>query len=137
MVRINLINPKLLSDQHLVAEYNEILMLLGHVRKHPRIVSQPSSFCLGRGHINFFKNKLLYLKERHERLKVEMINRGFKPEKSIDLGGFDNNLLNSWSPKEEDFLVIKKRILGKIRSKQDFYKYYGENKPLVFFEGLF
>jgi len=29
MVRINLINPEKLSDQHLAAEYLEIMMLIG------------------------------------------------------------------------------------------------------------
>ena len=37
MVRINLIHPKKLADQHLIAEYNEILMLLGHVKKFPHL----------------------------------------------------------------------------------------------------
>ena len=75
MVRINLINPKKLADQHLVAEHNEILMLLGYVRKHPMCLNIPETYCLGRGHIKFFKNKLLYLKKRHELIKKEMIKR--------------------------------------------------------------
>ena len=44
MVRINLINPKSLADQHLIAEYNEILMLLGHIDKFPIIREQPKAF---------------------------------------------------------------------------------------------
>ena len=36
MVRVNIINPNKLADQHLIAEYNEILMLLGYVRKYPK-----------------------------------------------------------------------------------------------------
>ena len=78
MVRVNLISPKLLSDQHLIAEYNEILMLLGYVRKYPKLVGIPKDYCLGKGHILFFKDKLGYLKERHELLKKEMRIRGFK-----------------------------------------------------------
>ncbi|MBU3923323.1 MAG: pyrimidine dimer DNA glycosylase/endonuclease V, partial [Nanoarchaeota archaeon] len=62
MVRINLINPSKLTDQHLIAEYNEILMLIGHIKKFPNIYSQPKTYTLGKGHINFFKNKIKYLK---------------------------------------------------------------------------
>ncbi|MBN1157597.1 endonuclease, partial [Candidatus Woesearchaeota archaeon] len=83
MVRINLVEPKKLTDQHLVAEYNEILMLIGHVRKHPEIKAMPKEYILGKGHILFFKNKLVYLKKRHELIKNEMLRRGFKPKKTI------------------------------------------------------
>ena len=72
MVRVNLIPPRKLADQHLIAEYNEILMLLGYVRKYPMTEEIPKNYCLGKGHIKFFKNKLLYLKKRHENLKNEM-----------------------------------------------------------------
>ena len=37
MVRINLVEPKKLADQHLIAEYDEILMLLGYVRRYPEV----------------------------------------------------------------------------------------------------
>ena len=57
MVRINIINPKKLADQHLVAEYNEILMLIGHIKKFPKINNPPKNYTLDKGHINFFKNK--------------------------------------------------------------------------------
>ena len=63
MVRINLINPKKLTDQHLIAEYNEILMLLGYVKKYPKLEKIPSKYNLGKGHMLFFKNKLKYLKK--------------------------------------------------------------------------
>jgi hypothetical protein len=33
MVRVNLISPSKLADQHLIAEYDEILMLLGYVHR--------------------------------------------------------------------------------------------------------
>ncbi len=83
MVRINLINPRYLSDQHLIAEYDEILMLLGYVKKYSilKLEEIPKKYCFGEGHIKFFKNKLLYLKRRHELIKKEMQNRGFKTNK--------------------------------------------------------
>jgi deoxyribonuclease (pyrimidine dimer) len=133
MVRINLINPKKLSDQHLIAEYDEILMLLGYVRKYPRAEGIPENYVLGKGHIKFFKDKLLYLKERHEIIKKEMRKRGFKTNKTINLGYFDKGLINNWNPKNKDFEIIKDRIVLKIENKPNYYRYYGEKKSFDFF----
>jgi len=85
MVRINLINPKKLADQHLIAEYDEILMLLGYVKKYPRLGKIPGKYSLGKGHILFFKNKLKYLKKRHELIKLEMKKRGLMQRKPSNL----------------------------------------------------
>ena len=94
MVRINLVRPVSLADQHIVAEYNEILMLIGHIKKYPKIYSQPNEYKLGRGHINFFKNKTKYLKDRHELIKKEMKKRGFKINKTINLNQFKKEQKN-------------------------------------------
>ncbi len=136
MVRINLIEPWRLADQHLVAEYDEILMLLGHCRKYPKSRKIPSSYCLGPGHICFFKDKLLYLKKRHEELKREMIRRGFKPTKDVNLRDFHRSLLNDWKPGESDFKIIRKRLIERLKQKPGFYRYYGERKSLRFLIGL-
>ena len=79
MVRVNLISPKKLTDQHLIAEYAEILILADYIKKYPKLENIPKNFCLGEGHQRFFKNKIKYLKKRHEELKKEMRNRNFKP----------------------------------------------------------
>ena len=51
MVRVNLVNPAALSDQHLVAEYNEILMLGAYIRIYPSIarLSPLKGFGVGGG----------------------------------------------------------------------------------------
>ena len=136
MVRINLINPKKLADQHLIAEYNEILMLLGYVRKYPMNKDIPESYCLGRGHIKFFKNKLLYLKKRHENLKKEMRRRGFTAQKKISLSEFPNKLKNDWKPSSKDFIIIKERLREKIFLKPDYYRYYKVYRNKRFFIDL-
>jgi deoxyribonuclease (pyrimidine dimer) len=110
MVRINLIKPKQLADQHLIAEYNEILMLLGYVRKYPSMDSIPEKYCLGKGHIKFFKNKLIYLKKRHEEIKKEMKKRGFATNKTITLEEFNKELKKDWKARKKD----KYRILALI-----------------------
>ncbi len=132
MVRINLLKPKQLTDQHLIAEYNEILMLFGHAKKFPKINKMPNDYCLGKGHITFFKNKLLYLKKRHEELKKEMKQRRYATNKTIDLKLYDQALAKDWKPKECDKELIRKRITEKLKKKPEYYRYYGEKKPIQF-----
>ncbi|MBS3108094.1 endonuclease V [Candidatus Woesearchaeota archaeon] len=133
MVRINLINPKKLADQHLIAEYNEILMLLGYIRKHPRLKDIPNDFHLGKGHMLFFKNKLGYIKNRFESVKKEMQRRNFHASKNLNLSKFSINHLKNWKPKIIDIKLIKKRIRYKIKLKPGYYRYFGKKKNKLFF----
>ncbi len=139
MVRVNLIHPKKLADQHLVAEYNEILMLLGYVERYPEIKivkgksEIPEEYTLNKGHMRFFKDKLKYLAKRHEIIKKEMRNRKFKTDVTINLKKYPKRLHNDWTPKEKDFLIIKERITWKINKKPKYYRYYGEYKTKDFF----
>lgn len=129
MVRVNLVNPEKLSDQHLVAEYNEILMLIAYIKKYPQLDNIPKKYCLGKGHMRFFKNKVLYLKKRHEIIKIEMKKRGFQTNKTINLESFGNN----WKPDDKDLKLIKTRIVSKLRLKPKYYRYYGKYKSANFF----
>jgi len=135
MVRINLINPKSLSDQHLIAEYNEILMLIGYVKKHPKTHFNqiPKNYKLGQGHILFFKNKLKYLEKRFEQIKREMKKRGFCCLKNLDFKNIDKNLIKNWKPNETDKKIIKSRLKEKINLKPNYYRYYGKHKNKNFF----
>jgi deoxyribonuclease (pyrimidine dimer) len=138
MVRINLINPKYLADQHLIAEYDEILMLLGYVKKYPKIIpgTIPERYCLGKGHIKFFKNKLLYIKKRHEYLKQEMRKRGFATNITIELSKYPKALHKNWKPDYSDAEIIKERITAKLLKKKDYYRYYGKPKSQKYLIGL-
>ena len=111
MVRINLISPRRLSDQHLVAEYDEILMLVAYIKKYPLLDDIPKNYCLGKGHMKFFKDKILYLKKRHDILKKEMRLRNFKTNKTILLSSFSKSNKNDWIPQTKDFNIILFRIL--------------------------
>ena len=136
MVRVNLINPKALADQHLIAEYNEILMLFGYVKRYPIPLNIPSQYCLGKGHMTFFKDKLLYLQKRHETLKTEMRRRGFVTNMTVSLDTFDTPLIQDWKPIEKDKKIIRERILWKLKKKPQYYLYCREHKPLKFFTDL-
>jgi deoxyribonuclease (pyrimidine dimer) len=132
MVRINLIEPRYLSDQHLVAEYNEILMLVGCVKKNQNIKYQPLNYCLGKGHILFFKNKLKYLEERFKKIKKEMKFRGFKTNKNIEIKSFNEKLKKNWKPLKKDKEIIKRRIIEKIKLKPDYYRFHRKKRATKF-----
>jgi len=132
MVRINIINPKFLTDQHLIAEYLEILMLVGSAKNNYDKNKVPEIYCLGKGHINFFKNKLVYLKRRHEQLKKEMRRRGFKTNISLNIKNLKKEMLCDWKPSKKDKSLIKKRLIYKINLKPNFYRYYKKKKSKSF-----
>lgn len=133
MVRVNLINPKKLADQHLIAEYSEMLVLASYIKKYPKIEKLPKKYCLGKGHMIFFKDKLIYLKNRHELIKKEMKKRGFKAIKKINLNHFKKDNKGNWHPKKADFKIIKKRLIQKLKLKPGYYRYCGSHKTAIFF----
>jgi deoxyribonuclease (pyrimidine dimer) len=138
MVRVNIIDPKALADQHLIAEYDEILMLFGYVKRYPVVKegSIPKKYTLNKGHMLFFKDKLLYLKKRHESLKVEMRARGFATNMTVNLKEYPKLLCNDWTPSEPDKKIIRERIMQKLELKPEYYNYRREKRPLKFFMDL-
>lgn len=82
MTRINVIDPALLSDKHLGAEYRELPRIFGLVRKAiergetPTDKRNPPDYVLGPGHVRFFYPRLGFLAERYRALCTECRNRG-------------------------------------------------------------
>lgn len=137
MTRINLINPVTLSDQHLIAEYNELPRIFTYAKKYPIIDDNfPKSFRLGIGHVKFFKNKLLYLYNRFNLIKKEMDKRVFYNDVKIDLSLYPNKLRNDWIPILTDYYIIIKRLKEKINLKENYYRYYGIIHNNLFFINL-
>lgn len=130
MVRVNLIDPKNLSDQHLIAEYYEIAILVSYIRRYPDLSNIPATFRLGTGHMRFFKDKVLYLSKRYKKITDEMERRKFRVGKSLEVKGFGEPYMNDWLPRNEDVELVKLRLKEKVMEKGDgFYRYYG--KPMT------
>ena len=131
MTRINIIPPKELYDQHLIAEYREITMVPAALQrtlksKHGLIHFKiPKTYTLNKGHVYFFYDKGLYLYNRYNEIIIEMKKRGFQPNinrlfpKQIFI---DNNLYNDWLPSKDDMRIIRKRIDQKLQQKPDWYR---------------
>ena len=111
--RINVgIPPAELVNQHLIAEHREIKRIPNCIAKGKyNMEGIPDKFKLGTGHVKFFYNKLLYLKNRYVSLYNECIKRGFNVQNYI--GAWDNvpqELMNDYKVENNDIKIIKQRI---------------------------
>ena len=131
MTRINIVEPSELTDQHLIAEYREITMVPGSLKR--TLVSKigykeskvPKKYTLNTGHVYFFYNKGKYLYKRYREIVIEMKLRGFNPDRNRKFPRdifMDNNLYNDWMPTMEDYKIIRQRIAERISSKPDWYR---------------
>ena len=113
MTRINVgIPPTELVNQHLIAEHREIKRIPNCIAKGKyNMEGIPDKFKLGTGHVKFFYNKLLYLKNRYISLYNECIKRGFNVQNYIT--AWDNvpkELMNDYKVQDNDIKIIKQRI---------------------------
>jgi deoxyribonuclease (pyrimidine dimer) len=137
MTRINSnVDPKQLMDQHLMAEYRELPMVLASLRRSLKTQSErevlkkiPPKFTLNKGHVLFFYNKLTFLRNRYDRLVSELHNRGYNLDQGrvLDLNGIPSTFFNDWSATPADDAVLEQRIKEKIAMKPSWYKYYGKS----------
>lgn len=122
MTRINLVEPYQLTDKHLMAEYRElpriftaVLKLQGQ-GKTPADVDIPHRYVLGKGHVKFFYDKIVWLETRYFRLYRELLNRGFKVKSSIyksvleSSSHIDSIWADDYKPKPEDIYLNMIRI---------------------------
>jgi len=129
-MRINVIPVGLLTNVHLRAEYHEILMAQYFYKRslasQQGIVSNKISprYTLNKGHAYFFYDKMWFIKERHDLLEKEMINRGYKTRDkySLDLSLVSQDDLNNYIPDYHDFKINIERIVSKISAKPYLYK---------------
>ena len=117
MTRINVgIPPAELVNQHLIAEHREIKRIPNCIAKGKyNMEGIPERFKLGTGHVKFFYNKLLYLKNRYIKLHEECIKRGFNVQNYIN--AWDNvpqELMNDYKVKARDIKTIRERINEKL-----------------------
>ena len=130
MTRINsAINPKTLTDQHLIAELRELPRIFTAVEK--RIKNNilfndiPKRFRLGTGHVKFFYNKTNFLLDRHKQLRNEYNIRFNKNWQYIP--NFDYLQQPEYKPNEIDFILLKNRISSRIIESNQIPRYYSKS----------
>jgi deoxyribonuclease (pyrimidine dimer) len=137
-MRCNLIDPSLLTDQHLIAEKRELRMIPPLLKKKLSkglgnvLNSIPPSFVLGKGHMSFWLNKGFYLEKRFNSIHREMIRRGFNPSESITFN-FEPFLLHreilylDYIPSKDSLEKIKERLTSRFLEKPSWYKFCGRS----------
>lgn len=113
MTRINVIDPKKLCDQHLLAEHRELTRIPNDIVKRQGDVplSNSTRYLLGTGHVTFFRDKLLFLKKRYDELHRECLRRGFNinyrwPEEAVHF----RELWNDYQVTTQDVQLNQARI---------------------------
>jgi deoxyribonuclease (pyrimidine dimer) len=144
MTRINSsLDPGILLDQHLMAEYRELPMVFAALKRSLRtkqvkniLESIPPAFTLNSGHVTFFYNKLVYLLRRYDLLKQELSARGFALDSEramYSIKDYPVDFHGDWVASYEDDALLAKRICEKYKMKPAWYKYYREPiEPDVF-----
>lgn len=129
MTRINLLPVTQLTDQHLVAEYREILRMPKYLsrslntKRGVRIDDLPPVFTLNTGHVKFFYNKGRFVRDRFWELRGEMHRRGFTPTIVIDMTTWPKHLMGDYTPSAADVAISRQRIDSKLRNPRDGYTY--------------
>lgn len=122
MTRINLVEPRELCDQHLLAEHRELTRIPNAVAKgRYRLAGQPADYKLGEGHVRFFFDKMAFLQRRYEALHRECLLRGFKVKHiwPQDLPQ-QPDLWRDYTPSEHALALNRQRISERMPAKARF-----------------
>lgn len=130
MTRINTVDPIELTDQHLMAEYRELPMVMAAARRSDPLKYVPSTvYTLNKGHVKFFFNKKCYLLGRWMVLIKELEKRGFNinpSERIVHWNSLDKFKQVDWWPTSQDQEVNRKRLEERVSLKPTWYRYYGQ-----------
>lgn len=139
MTRINLVDPAFLPDQFLMAEYRELPMVMGSLRRTLnsklgwQVAKVSPTYTLNKGHVYFFTNKRAFLQDRFEKLIRELKNRKFNIDpdlRNVDWSVFDNVLQVEWQPTPAEVDINLERLRIRYQAKPLWYKYRGGALPL-------
>lgn len=138
MTRINFgIHPRELTNKHLLAEHREIKRIpnsiLNGIAKFREDHSDiPRKFSLGKGHVKFFYNKIIYLHKRYNLLLLECTQLRFNVtdyndcfEKCAELFP---SLYKDAKPTNSDSNIIRERIRDRLSSKPQKFSSWKGNK---------
>lgn len=120
MTRINVVDPKELCDQHLLAEWRELTRIPNSILSGKlKIQDIPTTYTVrtednpsgGQGHVKFFLDKLEYLSGRYQSLLVELRLRNM-PQRDYwpHTGIFPKHLWKEYTPTKEAIALNRQRI---------------------------
>lgn len=133
MTRINsAINVRCLTDEHLLAEHREIKRLpfcMYEAIRTGSIKQIPKRFVLGKGHIIFFLNKMLFARRRYREIYAECHRRNFMVENYEEnfVYGVPDEYNGAYTPTDEERAMLIHRLTERImNSSKKVWHYYGK-----------
>ena len=115
MTRINVVPPKDLCDQHLLAEHRELTRIPNAINAGRfSLKGQPDFYTLGQGHVKFFYNKLEWLSRHYLDLLNECSFRGFNVKNIFPK--VSKEFFGDYEPTQEAIKINKERIIERLRT---------------------
>ena len=126
MTRINSAIPvKNLTDEHLLAEHREIKRLPAVFKKMKPGAKIPEKFCLGKGHVLFWMDKMDFILRRYVSLYLECKARGFKvTDYSSNWCFIPLEYRNGYTPTAEERTLLENRISSQIQNSTEISFHY-------------
>lgn len=118
MTRVNLVPPSELTREHLIAEYREISRLSKHAHnKYERCPDfvPPPTYRMGKGHMDFFVDKGLWVTKRFNSLVREMNARGYITN-FTEYRPHPEQWMKDWEPSCEEIEISRQRIRERLQS---------------------
>lgn len=132
-MRVNIINPKYLSDQQLIHEYRSIKMSTAHYEKSSNTKKGieksriSERYVLDKGHAYMWYNKFGYIEKRLQLLCSEMDNRKFNCNyRILNYRNIPKEAFRDFEPNEVDRILNVERLMRGISKKPNWYTWNGE-----------
>lgn len=132
-MRINCIDPKYLTDNHLIAEYREMKMITYYYVKSTQTKSGidtsriSAKYTLNTGHAYMWFNKMGYVKRRFEDILTEMRVRGYATNfDTLNFTDIPESAFGDYTVTQEDVKINLDRILLRISKQPLWYKFNGK-----------
>lgn len=129
MTRINVVDPRELTDQHLLAEYRELPRVFALARPGVKV---PERYTLGKGHVLFFYPRTGWLSKRQAELIAECQHRGFAIQHTTPpapVAGCEGD----WNPPPEAWWLNKCRLRERLAQRPGWYTLHGRPVEPTFY----
>ena len=145
-MRVNIIDPMYLTDNHLIAEYREMKMVTAYYLRSSKTKTGidksriSPKYTLNQGHAYMWFNKMNYIRSRFYDIVKEMKSRGFATNfDKLNFTNIPTDAFGDYTVTQEDVRINLDRILIRLEKQPHWYKY---NKSQVqdwvsFYETLY
>ena len=102
-----------LPRKALLAEFREITRIPNAIKSGRANLNAPipERFCLGKGHVTFFYDKIGYLAHRYAALYLESVSRGYNVQDKMEaFHNVDADQFGFWFPDDQDRAITVARL---------------------------